>query len=85
MRDRVIIPLTDCYWGRCTLKNTQMEQALEAICTRGCQYVNSLLDDSHSSNDCVELVSLNADQQAIVMHELQSVMSVYTLKGSCNS
>ena len=62
-----------------------MEQALEIICTRGCQYVNSLIEDNRSRNDCDELVSLNAEQQAIVLKELQSVMSVYKLKGSCNS
>ena len=66
------------------MKDTQPEAVLEAICTRGCQYVNILLNDARSRDLCEEFVALNQQQKTFVIHELQSIMSVYEKTGSCN-
>ena len=65
------------------MKNIQIEQAVEAICTRGCQYVYTVLSDEKSRCECNELHGLEPHQQADVMKELEAVMSVYQQSGGC--
>jgi len=60
-----------------------MEQAVEAICTRGCQYVYALLSDEKFRVECIELKTLAPDQQTVIIRELEEVMSVYQQSGGC--
>ena len=60
-----------------------MEQTVEAICKRGCQYVYALLNDDNSRVECIELNALAPHQQVVIIQELQEVMSVYQQSGGC--
>jgi hypothetical protein len=61
----------------------EIDQAVDSICNQGCQYVNSVLEDYVTRVGCHELAELADDEQAIVLAELRSVMSVYAQTGSC--
>lgn len=61
----------------------EVDQAVLSICNQGCQYVNAVLYDDNVRVTCCELEQLDSEDQAIVLDELRSVMSVYAQTGSC--
>ncbi len=61
----------------------ERDRAIDSICSQGCNYVNSVLDDVTTRNECIEFTRLNDEDQALVLAELKSVMSVYAKTGSC--
>ncbi len=67
------------------MSNIRVEQAVDAICNRGCRYVNTLLNDDQQQRQCAELIALEHAEQVIVIDELHSVMAVYNQSGSCSA
>lgn len=65
------------------MKGKRMDRVIDTICNRGCHYVNTVLTDSRTRGHCQEFLSLNSDEQVIVIDELKMVMSVYDQTGSC--
>jgi len=65
------------------VQNSRVENAVDAICNRGCRYVNALLSNTQCQQDCLELKALNSSEQLVVIEELSSVMAVYERTGSC--
>ena len=65
------------------MQETRLDNIIDSICNRGCQYVNMILSDSQARSQCEELEALDREQQIKVMHELKSVMSVYQQTGGC--
>lgn len=61
----------------------EIDQTIDLICTQGCQYVNSVLENASIRNECIEFKRLNDTDQTLVLSELKSVMSVYAETGSC--
>ncbi len=61
----------------------EIDQAIDSICNQGCQYVNAVLKDVSVRQDCNELAPLCEEDQAVVLTELKSVMSVYDQTGNC--
>ncbi len=61
----------------------EIDQAVDSICKQGCQYVKSVLEDDVIRVGCNELAHLCDEEQAVVLGELKSVMSVYAQTGSC--
>ncbi len=61
----------------------ERDRVIDSICSQGCNYVNSVLDDVTIRNECIEFTRLNDEDQALVLAELESVMSVYAKTGSC--
>ena len=61
----------------------ERDWVIDSICTQGCHYVNSVLDDMTIRNECSVFTRLNDEDQAMVLAELRSVMSVYAKTGSC--
>jgi hypothetical protein len=76
------VQLTSAFMGF-SVGRQEIDQAVDSICNQGCQYVNSVLEDSATRVDCNELTQLCDHEQAIVLAELKSVMSVYAKTGSC--
>ena len=62
----------------------RVSTVVESICERGCQYVNTILQDARKRADCRPLLNLSSAEQATVIDELKSVMSVYEQTGSCD-
>lgn len=63
----------------------RVSQTVEFICQRGCRYVNAILHDSRQRASCQPLSKLDSSEQATVLSELKSVMSVYDRTGSCDT
>ena len=70
--------------GQRVLKNKRVSTVVEIICERGCRYVNAILQDARKRASCRPLVTLSSAEQASVIKELKSVMSVYDKTGSCD-
>lgn len=67
------------------MEYSTVDKVLNSICSRGCRYVYSVLADFNSKQSCEELLVLDQRDQAVVIAELQSVMSVYDQSGCCDS
>ncbi len=65
------------------MRNDRVENAVEAICNRGCRYVNSVLSNQENHQDFKELSDLNSMELSIVFRELDAVMAVYSQSGGC--
>jgi len=65
------------------MNQSRIEGAVEAICQRGCRYVNALLAEPEQL-DCDALVNLSSAERSRVLEELRSVMAVYQTTGSCD-
>lgn len=65
------------------MKDTQVHRIVDAICNRGCRYVNTVLHDSENVAQCQELLALKSGDRHLVVEELKSVMSVYEQTGNC--
>ena len=67
------------------MTNSQLDNVIDAICNRGCRYVNAVLNESAIQQGCEELLQLNKAEKVVVIEQLKSVMSVYDQTGSCES
>lgn len=67
-----------------TKQHLEKEEVLEELCALGCRRVNQLLADETLHSQHPELQRLNSTDKQWVLVELQSVMSVYELAGSCS-
>ena len=67
------------------MQDKQLEQVIDAICNRGCRYVNRILADDTKRRECRELSRLGPSRQQKVLEELATVMAVYDQTGSCEA
>lgn len=65
------------------MKTSRIDDTIDNICQRGCRYVNGLLADPDSQNDCEDLRELEGDERMQVLEELRTIMAVYQTTGSC--
>ena len=59
-----------------------VEHRVEQVCALGCRSVYQRIDDLRAGIGVPELAGLNPRQIALVLTELESIMSVYTENGA---
>jgi len=59
------------------MKNILIEQTIEAICEKGCQSVRDDIVRLENGQQLAETAGLSRYEHAMVLKELQSIMSVY--------
>ena len=55
----------------------QVEQAIDAICSLGCELVSAYIGALENHEERPEYAALDAPQRTRLLKELQSIMSVY--------
>ena len=55
----------------------EVENAIDSICLLGCVAVNAYINALRNGESRPEYHSLDSEQRARLLHELQSIMSVY--------
>jgi len=61
----------------------KVEQCIESLCENGCAVVSATITAMEKDLANVPLDGLTQDEQAMVLQELKSIMSVYA--GSCKA
>jgi len=55
----------------------KVEKAIDVICALGCDVVTAYIHSLKQGESRIEYQLLNEDQRTSLLHELQSIMSVY--------
>ena len=66
-----------------SMGDKRLDAVVDAICGRGCKYVNTILANETARAQCPELHDLSEPHRARVLQELAAVMSVYNQSGNC--
>jgi len=63
--------------GTDKIDRVKIDNSIEQICIRGCNYSNSVIEKLTNQQDVGLLSNFSADESLIVLEELKSIMSVY--------
>ncbi len=63
--------------GADKVDRVKIDNSIEQICIRGCNYANSVIDKLNNKQDVGLLSNFSHDESLIVLEELSSIMGVY--------
>lgn len=64
--------------GTDNIDRIKISHSIEQICLRGCNYVNSIIEQLNNDQEVGLLANFSHDELKIVLEELDSIMSVYS-------
>lgn len=62
------------------LNNEKLQHIIEQLCATGCERVNEVIAIMERQQSTKETATLNAQENAMILHELKNIMAVYEKK-----